>query len=97
MNKAVEQCRRKDSSPSAEKSKEKRTKLNDYTPKQRAEIDSYIAENGPIRAAKVKTLLPLAEYKINDNRECGPVWLHLVATDGEETGACNHTVPHGLV
>ena len=33
------------------KPKEKRTKYNDYTPEQRAEIGRYAAENGPTRAA----------------------------------------------
>ena len=49
-NQAVEQCLRKDSETSV-KPKEKRTRYNDYTPEQRAEIGRYAAENGPTRAA----------------------------------------------
>ena len=50
-NQAAEQCLRKYSVTSV-KPKEKRTKHNDYTPEQRAEIGRYAAENGPTRAAK---------------------------------------------
>ncbi len=42
-NQAVEQCLRKDSSTSV-KPKEKRTKYNDYTLEQRAEIGRYAAK-----------------------------------------------------
>ena len=50
-NQAAEQYLHNDSATSV-KPKEKRTKYNDYTPEQRAEIGRYVAENGPTRAAK---------------------------------------------
>ena len=56
-NQAVEQCLRKDSATSV-KPKEKRTKYNDYTPEQRAEIGRYAAENG------CHTFLPRIEYDL---------------------------------
>ena len=51
-NEAVERCLQKDSAAASEKPKENRTKYNEYTPEQRAEIGNYAAENGPTRASK---------------------------------------------